>query len=285
MTPAEIETFIHEAFNENFERLRLESGSSVTPDVRQAALEQVLYYYRKMRDVAENVTETEVQLTLPEQHTPQGRRFTLEGVVDIVREQDRTIMYDVKTHFDSDTAMGHLEQYTRQLNVYAHIWQSLRGNALDETAIIATRPTREIRAALRSGNTQKLEQAVEAWQPCIEIPLEQTHVQSVIGEFGTVVDQIENHEFAPPPAERLKAPSRPGGRIPFGTQVCINCDARFSCNSFRSFAIQSQGNQPADRAIGYYLADYGADFEKSEWLDANMTTLDRNAFDDSPGGG
>jgi PD-(D/E)XK nuclease superfamily len=280
MTPAETETFIRESFEENYERLRLETGSSVTPDVRQAALEQALYYYRKMREVAENVTETEVQLTLPEQRTRQGRRFTLEGVVDIVREQDKTTMYDVKTHFDSDTAMGHLEQYTRQLNVYAHIWQSLRGNALDESAIIATRPPREVRAALRSGNTQKLEQAVESWQPCINIPLEQTHVDTVIEEFSAVVDQIENREFAPPAVERLKAPSRPGGRIPFGTQVCINCDARFSCNSFRSFAIQSQGNQPADRAIGYYLADYGADFEKSEWLDANMTTLDRNTLED-----
>ena len=51
--------------------------------------------------------------------------------------------------------------------------------------------------------TQKLEQALEAWQPCIEIPLEQTQVQSVIGEFGT--------------------------------RVCINCDARFWRSSFRPF--------------------------------------------------
>jgi PD-(D/E)XK nuclease superfamily len=282
-TPESIEQFIRTCFEENYERLRLESGSSVTPDVKEAALQQVLFYYAKMREVAETVTETEVHLTLPEQRSPQGRRYTLEGVVDIVREHDKTTMYDVKTNFDADKAQGELHQYTKQLNVYAHIWQNLRGNALDETAIIATKPTREVRAALKSGNTQKLEQAINEWQPCLTIPLDQSSVQTVIDEFGTVVDSIENRDFTPPPVSILKNPVKPGARVKFGATVCVNCDVRFSCDSYRQYAIQTQGGQSADRVMTQYLNDYGADYEKSEWLDANMTTLDRNKLADPEG--
>ena len=35
-----------------------------------------------------------------------------------------------------------------QLNVYAHIWQKLRGQKLDEMAVIATRPTENLHKAL-----------------------------------------------------------------------------------------------------------------------------------------
>jgi G:T/U-mismatch repair DNA glycosylase len=276
-----IEDFIREAFSENYERLRLETGSSVTPDVKEAALQQVLFYYKKMRDVAETVTETEIHLTLPEQQSPQGRRYTLEGVVDIVREHNKTTMYDVKTHFDADKAQGELMQYSKQLNVYAHIWQNLRGNPLDETAIIATKPTREVRAALKSGNQNKLKEALNTWQPCIHIPLEQSSVQTVIEDFGAVVDKIENREFTPPPVSVLKNPIKPGARVSFGAAVCVNCDVRFSCNSYRQYAIQTQGGQSADRVINQYLNDYGAEYEKSEWLDANMTTLDRNKLEEN----
>ena len=37
----------------------------------------------------ETVSETEVKLTLPEQVSPFGNKFTIEGVVDIIRENER----------------------------------------------------------------------------------------------------------------------------------------------------------------------------------------------------
>lgn len=283
MTPAEVEKYILEVFEENYQRLVVETGAAVTPDVKVAALEQVLLYYRKMREVAETVTETEVHLTLPEQRTPKGRKFTLEGVVDIVQEGDRTIMYDLKTHFDVEQAKGQLDQYIRQLNVYAHIWHNLRGQPLDATAIIATRPTRDVRAALRAGDTRRIERAIENWNPCIEIPLNPMDVQEMINEFGTVVDRIEERTFNPPPVQLLERPSSPGGRNPFGTTFCGNCDVRFSCNSYRQFAARTQGGLSMQQAMHYYLNDYGADFERTEWLDANMETDGHDRFGDLQG--
>lgn len=122
---AEMETYIRNIFEQNFELLRLESGGSIAPDVKATALQQVLLYWRFLRDVAENVTDTEVHLSLPGCESPKGRDYTIEGIVDIVRDNDRTIMYDVKTH-DADYVRANLPMYEEQLNVYAHIWQRLR---------------------------------------------------------------------------------------------------------------------------------------------------------------
>ena len=58
---------IREYFEENYELLRLEGGHAVTEDIKQLALTQVLYYFTKMKDVANKVTDTEVKLTLPGQ--------------------------------------------------------------------------------------------------------------------------------------------------------------------------------------------------------------------------
>src|SRR5690606_3785778 len=119
-------------------------------------LEQVLYYYRKMSSVAEKVTDTEVKLTLPDQTTPEGRRFTIEGVVDIVREDDEIWMYDIKTH-DPDYITGNKQYYEKQLNVYAHIYENLRGNKLDHTAIISTAFPSNVKAAIASRDEKRIE--------------------------------------------------------------------------------------------------------------------------------
>ena len=262
MTPQEVEVFLLESFEANYQRLALETGAAVTPDVKAAALEQVVWYYRKMREVAESVTETEVRLTLPECHTPKGRRFTLSGVVDIVREGDKTVMYDVKTHFDADAALGQLDKYTRQLNVYAYIWEKLRGNALDATALIATKPTREMRSALRSGDPTRLSGAVSRWEPCITVPLNEVTVSEVIHDFGEVVDRIEAREFSAPPVLKLEAPVQPGGTEQFATAVCGNCDVRFSCNSFRQHEVRKQGGTALEAVMQGFLTDYGPDYER-----------------------
>lgn len=279
--PIDLETFIRDAFELNYERIRLETGRAVTPNIKDAALEQVLLYAHKMREVAENVTDTEVKLTLPEQRTPQGRRFTLEGVVDIVREDERTVMYDVKTHLDADAAQGQLGQYVQQLNLYAHIWQGLRGQALDETAIIATRPTRELRQALRDGNPVTVTAALEKWQPCLSIPLEAEAVHETVRRFGEVVDQIEGRDFRPPPVEKLRMPIRPGARQPFGTAVCGNCDVRFTCNSYRHFRLQTSPGMAPDRVLHTAMNEYASSTDQAQWVDANMTTLGRNNLPDA----
>ena len=164
----EIEAFLRQVFEQNYEELRLDSGHAVAPDVKKTALQQVLLYWRKLRGVAENVTDTEVRLSLPGQETPQGRDFTIEGVVDILRENDRIVMYDIKTH-NAEYVRANLELYEAQLNVYAHIWHELRGQPLDGTAVIATDFPEEVRNALSSENDDLLAYALQNWEPVVEI--------------------------------------------------------------------------------------------------------------------
>src|SRR3990167_5371943 len=57
LSDKEIEQRIRDAFELNYEMLRLEGGHAITPDGKQLALNQVLYYWRKLRDVAEKVTD------------------------------------------------------------------------------------------------------------------------------------------------------------------------------------------------------------------------------------
>ena len=170
---SEIEDFIRQVFEENFERLRLESGHSIAPHVKETALNQTLLYWRKLRDIAENVTDTEVRLSLPGQESPRGREYTIEGVVDIVREHDRILMYDIKTH-DADYVRANIDLYEQQLNVYAHIWEELRQQPLDETAVIATDYPEAVQEALASGDPQQMAYALEQWEPVV--PVSYTHL-------------------------------------------------------------------------------------------------------------
>ncbi len=236
----EIEQFLEEVFSENYEHLHAETGRGITPAMRQLAWEHVRAYWRKMRSVAEKVTETEVRLSLPSQTSPSGKQFTIEGVVDVVREGDETIIYDLKTH-NPDIVMINKEAYAGQLNVYAHIWQKLRGNTPDDIAIIATEPPAEVRKALQDNDIDALKRKMAKWDPVVRLNFDQSAVDKCVSHFGQIVDNIENRRFVPPSPKEL-GKTKPGQKAPFGTAVCRHCDARFSCRSYEKY-MASKGRK------------------------------------------
>jgi len=237
MTQTEIEEKIRERFELNYEILRAEGGHALTNDVKQMALNQILYYYRKMRSVADSITETEVKLSLPDQFTAAGRRFCIEGRVDIVSEQDKVTMYDIKTH-EAGYIKANREIFERQLNVYAYIWQRLRENSLDRTAIISTALPPSLRAAIFLKNDERINTEIEKWDPVIPIDFNEESVNETIEDFARVVDKIETHSFEPPPVATLKKKVE-GNNVNFALRVCVNCDGRFSCESYREYALQT----------------------------------------------
>lgn len=148
-------------------------------------------------------------------------------------------MYDIKTH-DGDYVRQNRALYEKQLNVYAHIWQELRGQPLDETAVIATSFPERLEKAIKAGNPDEIVNAMEHWDPVIQIPLNKKNVKDTIADFGRVVDAIEDRTFAPAP---LKVLQRKEGGSLFATRVCRNCDARFSCSSYRAYASTSRARK------------------------------------------
>jgi hypothetical protein len=275
-TPSAIsEEQLREMFEQNFERLRLENGHSLAPDVRAAAWEQVRCYWLKLRHIAETVTDTEVKLNLPNQKTPKKRIFCIEGVVDIVRENDEVTMYDIKTH-DLEFVQENIELYRDQLNVYAYIWQNLRGERLDETAVIATPVPDSVSAAIRSDDPVQIKEALAAWNPVVPVAFDAGNVKKTVAAFAKVVDEIEDHEFHPPPLSVLTR--REGKRGTFATRVCRNCDMRFSCSSYREYARNYK-----DRGWSKFADFYDLESDEQESLarfaatapdDGNVTTVE-----------
>ena len=268
MTQAEIEQDLKEKFEENYTMLRLEGGHALTADVKEAAWKQVLWYYRKLRTVAERVSETEVKLTLPDQFTALERRFTIEGVVDIVAEQDEVVMYDIKTH-DPDYIRANRKYYEKQLNVYAYIWEHLRGEKLDRTAVISTAFPRNMKTAIDTGDESFIAREMEKWEPVIPVDFDHAKVTETIADFARVVDNIENHSFEAPYLDYLTRKIE-GTSVIFATRTCQNCDGRFSCPAYREYALQSGAKTSAD--FRKYYEEYRDDADQEAFITANIDT-------------
>ena len=265
----EVEAFIREAFEENYEQLRIESGRAITPDGKETALNEVLLYWRKLRDVAESITDTEVRLTFPNNVSPRGRDFSIQGVVDLLRDGEQTWMYDIKTH-DADLVRANLRQYEQQLNVYAFIWHELRRQDLDGMAIIATDYPDAIKEALSSRDPLMIQHALEEWNPVVPIDYNPEHVKETIQDFACVVDQIEDGEFTPRPVEALRENLPGSGSVRFATRVCGNCDGRFSCSSYRQYA-RNGNRRSAESAPGsQYWGDFPESPDQESWRTAGL---------------
>lgn len=266
MFDKEIEKTIRDLFNDNYEIMQFEGGHSITSYIKEEALNQIIFYYHKNRALIDKITDAEVKLTLPEQRTPvKSIRYTIEGIVDILREGEETWMYDIKTH-DRAYIENNKDLYRRQLNVYAHIWKSLRGNELDNTAVLSTSLPSDLKIALKTGDQARIEHAISTWEPVIPLGFDESDIHEMIAEFGTVVEAIEDKRFTPPPAERLKKKDE-GEKNIFAHRTCRNCDARFSCESFREY-VRTTGK--SGQSLKKYLDDYGTEIDRDEFIDANL---------------
>jgi hypothetical protein len=249
------EALIDGLFDRNLLELEAEGTRALSPYIRDLAKLQVRMYWRRLQNIARQVTDTEVRLQLPAQKSPAGRTFSIEGIVDIVREGDgRTTMYDLKTH-DHQLVRENKSQYAEQLNVYAHIWQKLRGERLDATAVICTTLPPSVELAARNRDDVALAVAFKGWDPVIPIDFDAAGVENTVSNFGGVVDRIEDHDFTPPTLEQLRE-QLPGSKARFAVYVCRNCDARYSCRSYQRYAAAGQSR--ADTMVRIYT-DFGED--------------------------
>lgn len=81
------------------------------------------------------------------------------------------------------------------------------------------------------------------------------------------LDAIEDACFEPRPVEHLDLREGPRGDR-FATAVCRNCDARFSCASYREWALGSASH--IERAGRRYFEDFGGDEDQDSWRTANL---------------
>lgn len=262
----EVESFIKESFEANFDRIQEETGTGLAPDIKARALQQVIFYWRKLQKIATTVSETEVRLNLPRQRSPAGREYGIEGVVDIVQEDDQTTMYDIKTH-DTGYVHTHREDYSQQLNIYAHIWQILREQPLNQTAVIATSLPERLKEALAVYDEATTAHELERWEPVIEIPFMPQAVNAAVSDFGIVVDDIEDGLFAPPRVSRLRERTTDTGAT-FAKNICRNCDARYSCRAYRQYIKTARGRK--EFAFKAYFQEEEPEWEREERLASRL---------------
>lgn len=274
MKPHDIDGKIAEFFDANYRQMLAEGGVHVlTPRALDQARQQVEHYWKKLREIAVNVTETEVRIQLPNRKTPKGRKFVIEGVVDLVREGDRIRMYDIKTHF-CDEVRRNCESYAAQLNVYAYVWRELRGSHVHEMGIIAIQLPEALRSAIRDGNLTGVSQALDAWNPLVAIPSDPSSLDQVFQAIAETVDRIEDGVFAPPPASVLAEAKAldeniGGRRTAFATLHCRNCDGRFSCDSYREYARKAWRLGSKFDVLSYIDGAHD-DGELDAWVDENL---------------
>jgi hypothetical protein len=173
-------------------------------------------------------------------------------------------MYDIKTH-DAAYIQHNKEFYEDQLNVYAHVWQELRKNKLDLTAVISTTLPKGLREALRLGNVDQIDKEIAGWDPVIPISIQQEKVAKTIKAFAEVVDKIEDGEFPCPSLDVLK--SKVTDKDIFAANVCGNCDGRFACEAYREYARGATKGK-AGEFMKYFSSSIDKD-EQEEWLSAN----------------
>ncbi len=131
--------------------------------------------------------------------------------------------------------------------------------------------------ALIAEDELALENALGAWEPVIPVPFNAARVDAFIREFGETVDLIENHEFEPPSVGQLRE-RLAGMKTVFAVAICRNCDARFSCSSYRSYALGSSSR--SESTFRQYIEDLGDELELEETRIAALGVSPANITDD-----
>ena len=274
MNNQEIIEFIRARMDKNIQALLSESGQRINPSVKIAAERQALAYWITMQSVAEKVTETEVKLALPECISPAGRRFTIEGVVDIIRDDAGLEIFDIKS-MPASYVLNNKPKFQEQLNVYAHILSNLKGVKVKRAAIIATGPEEGLRKELRNQQipAAELQSLLSRLNPLVEMELCEESIADTITRFGKVIDSIESGDYKPRPAAELNRSNDANSTsAKFGVDVCRNCDVRFSCDSYRAFRKMPNSTKrirSKEKAIWQFFLDCGDADELRDELDSN----------------
>jgi hypothetical protein len=245
----EMEAYIQEAFNDEVALTEEETGVRSNAFARREALRQVLLYWRKLKSVAEAVKETEVRLVLPNRESPNGRRFNLVGIVDIISDSSGTWMYDLKTH-EPEYVHAHPAEYAAQLDVYATIYEELKGGKIDGTGVISTGIPVKLRNAISADDQAAIDKEFRSWEPLIPLPFTRESRDATIRDFGRVVDSIEEGRFPPLAPEKLEEDYAGRGRS-IGERICQNCDIRYSCVSYRAWRLEGKKIR-RDNVLDYF---------------------------------
>jgi len=181
---------VEEIFNRTFDVLLLSDVRPPGPEAREAALSQVLSYFRQNKEEMRRIVEAEVDVSLEKDG------YIMTGKVDLMLGGDGALeLLDFKTQARPDDPKL-LDVYEQQLCTYGHILEARYGKRPERLLVYWT--------------------AEEDRREAITVfPYREQKVEQAIRHFDQMVARIQAREF------RVLAPPE--------RKICKNCDIRNLC--------------------------------------------------------
>lgn len=178
-------------FDSNYVSLTKTEHTYLAGPQREAALKQVLRYVDRQHGDWSQIQQAEVDVSLVKPD------YIIEGKVDLIRGEGDTVeIVDFKSQRKPDMVKDReqLEQYRRQLHIYAHLVEERTGRKVSKMHIYYT--------------------GEDSGVPTITYPYTKSAVEGTMAVFDDTVHKIMKKDFR---------------RCATDPKVCNACDFRFYC--------------------------------------------------------
>ena len=190
------EAQIENWFASNYTSLSLAMKTYLDETRLEAALKQVKRYFERNSGAFGALVAAEYDVSIPTE------TYILRGVIDLVRGEGDTVeIVDFKTdrkpNVNSAEDRQRIQNYHRQLEVYAHIVEEKFGKKVSKLHLYYTRAENE--------------------SPYVSWDYSTVSVQKTLLSFDETVGKIESYKFSNKGVKMCKA-------------TCDNCDLRYFCH-------------------------------------------------------
>ena len=192
VSEAQIESW----FASNYTSLSLAMKTYLDETRRESALKQVKRYFERNSGAFGALVAAEYDVSIPTE------TYILRGVIDLVRGEGDTVEIidfktDKKPNVNSVEDRSRIQNYHRQLEVYAHIVEEKFGKKVSKLHLYYTRAENE--------------------SPYVSWDYSTASVQKTLRGFDETVAKIESYKFSNKNVKMCKA-------------TCDNCDLRYFCH-------------------------------------------------------
>lgn len=180
-------------FNSNYVSLTKTEHTYLAGPQREAALKQVLRYIERQHDDWSKIQQAEVDVSLVKPD------YIIEGKIDLIRGEGDTVeIVDFKAERkpDIEKMRSRLEQYRRQLYIYAYLVEERTGQKVSKMHLYYT--------------------GEDGGVPTITYPYTKSAVEGTVAVFDDTVKKIMKKDFH---------------RCAEDPKVCNACDFRFYCRN------------------------------------------------------
>lgn len=180
-------------FDSNYVSLTKTEHTYLANPQREAALKQVLRYMERQHGDWSQIQQAEVDVSLVKSD------YIIEGKIDLIRGEGDTVeIVDFKAERkpDMEKMRARLEQYRRQLHIYAHLVEERTGQKVSKMYLYYT--------------------GEDDGVPTITYPYIKSAVEGTMAVFDDTVKRIMKKDFR---------------RCADDPKVCAGCDFRFYCKN------------------------------------------------------